>query len=71
MSPTASMGRMLIAFGAVLVVIGVVLLLLGRLPRVPGDVVVQRPNLTVYVPIGTMIIVSLLATLILNLLSRR
>ena len=70
-SHTASLARLLIASGVVLVVAGGLLLLLGRFPRVPGDIVVQRPNLTVYIPIGTMIIVSVLATLILNLLSRR
>ena len=70
-SPTASLARLLIASGIVLVVAGALLLVLGRVPRVPGDIVLQRPNLTVYIPIGTMIIVSILATLILNFLSRR
>jgi hypothetical protein len=70
-SPAVSLGRLLIAFGAVLVVVGVLILVLGRVPRIPGDIVVQRPNLTVYLPIGTMIVVSVLATLILSLLNRR
>jgi hypothetical protein len=71
LSTTGSLARLLIALGLVLVVVGGLLLVLGRLPRVPGDIVVQRPNLTVYIPIGTMIVVSILATLILNLLGRR
>ncbi len=70
-TPIASMGRLLIVAGLVLVVAGAVFLLAGRLPRVPGDMVIQRPNVTVYVPIGTMILVSLLLTLILNVLLRR
>ncbi len=65
------MGRLLIAAGLVLVVLGVIVLIAGRLPRLPGDVVVQRPNVTVYVPLGTMILVSLVLTFLLNVLLRR
>jgi hypothetical protein len=44
---------------------------LGRLPRVPGDIVVERPNLTIYVPLGTMILLSVVLTLVLNFVGRR
>jgi hypothetical protein len=70
-TPYSSLGRLLIVAGLVAVVAGVVILVFGRLPRVPGDVVIQRPNLTVYVPIGTMILASLALTLLLNLFLRR
>jgi hypothetical protein len=65
------LGRLLIVMGIVLVLAGVIVLVLGRVPRVPGDVVIQRPNLTVFIPIGTMILVSLVLTLVLNLVFRR
>ena len=71
MSPAASLGRLLIVAGLVLAAAGGLMLLLGRLPRLPGDIVVQRPNVTVYLPIGTMLVVSVLVTLFLSLLSRR
>lgn len=71
MTPVSSIGRLLIVAGAVLVAAGVVLLLVGRLPRIPGDMVIQRPTVTVYFPLGTMILISLLLTLILNVLLRR
>jgi hypothetical protein len=71
MTPMASTGRLLIVAGIVLVTLGVVLLAAGRLPRLPGDVVIQRPAVTVYFPIGTMILVSLVLTLIFNVLLRR
>jgi hypothetical protein len=50
-----------------------VLLLLARtgMSRLPGDVVIRRKNVTVYVPLGLTIVVSLLLTLALNLFSRR
>lgn len=71
MTPFAALGRTLVALGVVLLVVGLALTLLPRLPRVPGDIVIQRPNLTVYIPIGTMILASVLLTLLLNLVIRR
>lgn len=70
-TPMGSLGRALIAAGVLLVVVGLVMVLAGRLPRVPGDLVIQRPNLTVYIPLGTMILASLALTVLLNLLLRR
>ena len=71
MTPMTSFGRVLIVTGVVLVVVGAVVVLAGRLPRVPGDVIVQRPNLTIYFPLGTMILISIVLTLILNFVLRR
>ncbi len=57
----------------VLLVLGVLFLLLGRLgiDRLPGDFVFRRGNLTVYFPIGVMILVSIVGTILLNLFLRR
>jgi hypothetical protein len=66
-------GKLLI-FGAVgLLVLGVLFLLLGRLglDRLPGDLVFKRGNLTVYFPIGLMILLSVVGTILLNLFLRR
>ena len=54
-------------------VLGVLFLLLGRLgiDRLPGDFVFRRGNLTVYLPIGVMILVSIVGTILLNLFLRR
>jgi Zn-dependent protease with chaperone function len=67
-------GKLLIVAGAILVVLGVVFLFADRIPwlgRLPGDIVFKRGRTTVYVPLVTMLIVSLLLTLILNLFSRK
>jgi hypothetical protein len=66
-------GRLLIGGAAVLLVLGAVFLLLGRLgvDRLPGDLVFRRGNLTVYFPIGLMILLSVVGTILLNLLFRR
>lgn len=71
MTPMTSFGRVLVVTGLVLVVVGAVVVFAGRLPRVPGDVIVQRPNLTIYFPLGTMILISIVLTLILNFVLRR
>jgi hypothetical protein len=48
-------------------------LVLGRvgLDRLPGDIVFRRGNLTVYFPIGLMILLSVVGTIVLNVLLRR
>ncbi len=69
----SELGRWLVVFGVAMLVAGGVMLLLGRLPwagRLPGDITWQRGNLTVFAPIGTMILVSLLLTVILNIILR-
>lgn len=66
-------GKVLLAGAAVLAVAGVVALVLGRagVDRLPGDLAFRRGNVTVWAPIGTMIVVSLVLTIVLNLWLRR
>jgi hypothetical protein len=66
------LGRILVAVGGLILVLGVVVSLLGRtgLGRLPGDIVVHRPGFTLYFPIVTSILLSLLLTGILWLLRR-
>lgn len=66
-------GRILVGAGLALVVVGLVLLGLQRLGvgRLPGDLVWRRGNVTVYAPIGLMLLLSVILTLLLNLFSRR
>ncbi len=66
-------GKLLIGGAIVLLVLGGVFLLLGRFgfDRLPGDLLFRRGNLTVYAPIGLMILVSVVLTILLNLFFRR
>jgi uncharacterized membrane protein len=68
-----SIGKLLISGALALLALGVLFLLLGRLgiDRLPGDVVFRRGNLTVYFPIGLMILLSVVGTILLNLFLRR
>ena len=68
------LGRTLVLIGAVLLVVGLVLILAGRIPflgRLPGDIVVKKENFTLYFPIATGLLLSLVLTLVLNLWQRR
>ena len=66
-------GRLLIGGALVLLVLGGLFVLLGRvgLDRLPGDLVFRRGNFTVYFPIGLMILLSIVGTIVLNVLLRR
>jgi hypothetical protein len=69
----AGLGRMLIIFGVVLVVVGLVVTFAPKVPwlgRLPGDIYYKRDNFRFYFPLGTSILVSLVLTLLLNLLLR-
>ena len=68
------LGRLLIGLGLVLLIAGGLLLLLGRsgipLGRLPGDISYRGKNLSVYFPLGTSVLVSILLSLAFYLLSR-
>ena len=67
-------GKALLVAAGVLVVLGLGALLLARLgvDRVPGTIRWKpSDNVSVTVPIGLMIVVSIVGTIVLNLLSRR
>ena len=68
-----SLGRLLILLGAVLRVVGVIVLVVGKGPllgRWPGDLVLRKNGLMVFLPIVTMLTISLVLTLLLNLFFR-
>ena len=71
MSP--ELGRLVLVIGVVLVVVGGLAALGVKLPfgRLPGDIAIQGEHGGVYIPLGTMIVVSLVLTVLFNLLFRR
>lgn len=60
-------------FAALLFVVGLIIYLLGRAGGgfLPGDIVVRRDNFTFVFPIVTMLVVSVVLTMLLNLFFRR
>ena len=69
---TMSISRLLIIFGLVLVAAGLFWPLIVKLGlgRLPGDIVIERENFRLYLPIGTSVLISVILTLILWLLGR-
>ena len=67
-------GKYIIVFGVLIVVIGLVIYFfhykLHWFGRLPGDIRVEREHFRFYFPITTMILVSLLITLIVNILKK-
>lgn len=67
-----NIGKVLLFIGVAIAFAGFVLLVLGKtgLGRLPGDLIIKRDHLTVYIPITTMILVSILISLLLYLFSK-
>lgn len=70
---TPEVGRLLLVVGLVLVVVGGLAVLGVRLPfgRLPGDIAIEGERGGFYVPIVTMIVISVVLTILLNLFLRR
>jgi len=69
-----SFGRWMIVIGLGLAAIGVLIVLLSRagipIGRLPGDIRLQGQNVTCLIPLASMILVSLILTIAINLLLR-
>ncbi len=72
--PMNELAKAIIGLGLLLVLIGAVLLFAGRiglpLGRLPGDVVYKGKHVTFFFPIVTCILISVVASLVVYLLSR-
>ncbi|HSH59412.1 MAG TPA: DUF2905 domain-containing protein [Acidimicrobiales bacterium] len=66
-------GRLLVGLAVVLAALGGVLMLAGRAGpgRLPGDISFGGDGMRVYIPIATCLLLSLVATVVLNLILRR
>ncbi|MEO0080021.1 MAG: DUF2905 domain-containing protein [candidate division WOR-3 bacterium] len=73
MSELPMLGRLLLIAGLFLILVGGALLILSRfgIPRLPGDILIQRRNLMIYIPVASALVLSLILTVLLNLLIRR
>jgi hypothetical protein len=69
----ADLGHLLIITGGGLLLLGVILLLAGRIPglgQLPGDISVERGNFRFYAPLGTMVVLSIILTIVINIVAR-
>ncbi len=69
-----SLGKLIIYGGLILLAVGLIVYFfgdkLGWLGNLPGDIRIERENFRFYFPITTMIILSILLTLLINLIRR-
>lgn len=67
-------GKGVVGLGVGLVIVGLILWFggdkLSLFGRLPGDIRVERPGFSLYFPITTMIVVSIVLTLVLSLIGR-
>lgn len=66
-------GKFLIIFGIAIIFVGCLLIFAGKiswLGRLPGDIIIQKKNVTFYFPLATSILLSILLTFIFWLISK-
>lgn len=64
------MGKLLVFAGLVIAGLGLLVMWGVPLGRLPGDIAVRRGNTTIYVPIVTSLVISLLLTLLFSVFRR-
>jgi hypothetical protein len=67
-------GKSLIILGLVIAAVGGLLMLAGKIPwfgRLPGDILIEKKNFTLYFPLATSILLSLILTLLFWLFGKK
>jgi membrane protein implicated in regulation of membrane protease activity len=67
------LGRALIIVGGLLLLLGLVIVLGGRIPwlgNLPGDIHIQRDNFSFHFPLVTCLLLSVILTVIVNVVLR-
>jgi len=68
----AQLGRVLVLIGAVILFFGVLLVLADRVPfigHLPGDITIRGDGWTIYAPLATSILLSVVLTVVLSLVA--
>jgi hypothetical protein len=64
------LGKALLIAGGIIIIMGLILLLVGHVPflgKLPGDIYIQKGSFSLYFPIVTCILISLILTALLSL----
>lgn len=65
------LGKILLIFGGVIIVVGLLLVFSQHIPffgRLPGDIFVKKDDFSFYFPIVTFLIISIVLTIIINVI---
>lgn len=73
MTEFSALGKLLILIGFFIIVLGLGITFLSKVGfgHLPGDIVVKKSNFTLYLPLVSSILISLILTLLLNFFLRR
>ena len=69
-----SLGKMLVIIGLTLAAVGILVIYSPRIPflgKLPGDIRIERENLSFYFPLTTCILLSLMVSAILWILRKK
>jgi hypothetical protein len=69
--PLEGIGKVLLIAGGVIIVIGLLFVFSQHIPffgKLPGDIFIKKDNFSFYFPIVTFIIISILLTIIINVI---
>jgi len=67
-------GKLLIIFGIFFIIMGGILILAPKIPflgKLPGDIYYRKGNFSIYFPLATSLLISLILTILLNLIFRK
>lgn len=69
MEAAGTFGRLLVVLGLVVAAVGLLLLAAAKvgLGRLPGDIAIERDNVSIYFPLATSLLISVVLTLLLSL----
>ncbi|MRR07336.1 MAG: DUF2905 domain-containing protein [Deltaproteobacteria bacterium] len=65
----SELGKILIVAGCLLTALGVALVFSDKIPwlgKLPGDITIQRENFSLYFPLATCLLISLLLSLLFS-----
>lgn len=68
-----NIGRILICTGMAIMAAGIILSMVGRLPwigHLPGDILVKREKFSLYVPLTSSILLSILVSVLFRILRK-
>ncbi|MCD6213653.1 MAG: DUF2905 domain-containing protein [Candidatus Desulfofervidus sp.] len=69
-----TMGKFLIFTGLIIVIFGVILMFAPKIPylgKLPGDIIIRGKTFTFYFPLVTCLLISIVLTILLNLIFRK
>lgn len=69
----SDLGKWIVVAGVILVIVGLAFMVSPKIPwlgRLPGDLVWEKGPVTVYVPLATMLLISIVATALVNIIAR-